>query len=209
MENLVSRALHRTYCLVGTCGLLILLLTGCGKPHEFAGTQLDAPRPASDFSGINWDSTPFHLSDLRGRVVLLFFGYTTCPDVCPLTLAEMKAVEKDLGEQAEEVEVVLVTVDPEHDTIERLAQYISAFDSTFYGVRLDEPTLTATRKAYGIYAENVVSELGATIVEHSIDHGSYTLLIDPQGNWRVVYSYDIDARAIAEDIRYLLNESFE
>jgi protein SCO1/2 len=139
-------------------------------------------------------------------VVLLYFGYTTCPDVCPLTLAEMQAVEKELGEQAEHVEVVFVTVDPERDTLERLAQYIAAFDSTFYGVRLNEPTLAATKKAYGIHAEKVANESEANAEGHMVEHGSYTLLIDTQGNWREVYSYDIDASAIAEDIRYLLDE---
>ncbi len=200
MKNFVSRAINQVYRLVGSCMLLILLLTGCGRPHAFAGTQLEQPRLATDFSGINWDGKPFHLSDLGGQVVLLFFGYTTCPDVCPLTLAEMQAVEKQLGEQAKDVEVVLVTVDPELDTVEQLAQYIPAFDATFYGVRLDEATLATTKKAYGIYAEKVVSESETTKAEHMVGHGSYTLLIDQQGNWRVIYSYYIDAKAIAEEV---------
>lgn len=206
MENSISQAINQMYRLGGACMLLILMLTGCGKPHEFAGTQLEQPRPIHDFSGVNWDGKPFQLSHLGGQVVLLFFGYTTCPDICPLTLAEMQAVEKDLGEQAKDVEVVFVTVDPERDRVEQLAQYIPAFDATFYGVRLDEPTLAATKKAYGIYAEKVVSESETSKAEHMVGHGSYTLLIDQQGNWRVIYAYDIDAKAIAEDIRYLLNE---
>ena len=206
MKSCVSRKVNRVNRLVGSCVLLILILAGCGKPHEFAGTELNQPRPATDFSGVNWDGAPFQLSDLRGKVALLFFGYTTCPDVCPLTLAEMQAIEKDLGEQATDVEIVFVTVDPERDTIERLAQYIPAFDSTFYGVRLDETALAATKKAYGIYAEEVVNESEANTAESMVDHSGYTLLIDTQGNWRVVYSYEIDASAIAADIRYLLNE---
>lgn len=118
----------------------------------------------------------------------------------------MQAIEEDLGEQAEDVEVVFVTVDPERDTVERLAQYIPAFDATFYGVRLDEATLATTKKAYGIYAEKVMGESEATHAGSMVDHSGYTLLIDPQGNWRVVYSYEVDAKAIAEDIRYLLDE---
>jgi protein SCO1 len=206
MEIFVRRNVNRVCRLVGSCVLLSLILVGCGRPHEFAGTELDPPHPATDFSGVNWDGTSFHLSDLRGKVVLFFFGYTTCPDVCPLTLAEMQAIEKDLGEQAADVEIVFVTVDPERDTIERLAQYIPAFDSTFYGVRLDETTLAATKKAYGIYAEKVVNESETSAVGYMVDHSGYTLLIDTQGNWRVIYSYEIDASAIAQDIRYLLTE---
>lgn len=206
MKIIVRRNVNRVCRVVGSCLLLTLILVGCGKPHEFAGTELDQPHPATDFSGVNWDGTPFHLSDLRGKVVLLFFGYTSCPDVCPLTLAEMQAVEKDLGERAEDVEVVLVTVDPERDTVERLAQYVPAFDSSFYGVRLDEATLAATKKAYGIYAEKVVNESEASAAGYMVDHSGYTLLIDPQGTWRVVYSYDVNASAIAQDIRYLLDE---
>lgn len=206
MRNSVGKVVNRVYYLTGQCLLLAVLIIGCSRVHQFAGTQLDPPPLATHFSGINWDSTPFSLNSLHGKVVLLFFGYTTCPDVCPLTLAKMQTVEKDLGEQAEDVEVVFVTVDPERDTVEKLSEYIPAFDSSFYGVRLDEATLAVVKKAYGIYVEEVIDESETTAEAHMVDHGSYTLLIDQQGNWRVVYSYDIDATEIAEDIRYLLTE---
>src|SRR5690606_3849977 len=104
------------------------LLTSCSQPHEFAGTELDPAPPAANISGINWDGTPFNLEELQGKVVLLFFGYTSCPDVCPTTLAEMQQLYSLLGEDAQNVAVVLITVDPERDTVERLAQYMPAFD---------------------------------------------------------------------------------
>ena len=185
--------------------LLALSLAGCGRSHEYAGTLLDPPRPATDFLGVNWDGNPFQLSDLQGKVVLLFFGYTSCPDVCPTTLAEMQRIKQQLGDAAQELAVLMVTIDPERDTVERLAQYIPAFDSTFYGVVLDEANLVQVKSAYGIYAEKVKSDI-AQDANYMMDHTGYTLVIDRAGNWRVLYSYGTDADAIVEDLRYLLAE---
>lgn len=182
-----------------------LMLVGCSQPHEFNGTKLDPPPPATDFLGTNWDGRPFRLSDLRGRVVLLFFGYTSCPDVCPMTLAEMQKIEDQLDELAEGLSVVMVTIDPERDTVERLAQYIPAFDPTFYGVVLDESTLTQVKSAYGIYAEKVESDTSQN-ANYMMDHTGSTLVIDKAGNWRTLYSFGTDTDAILEDLRYLLTE---
>jgi protein SCO1 len=185
---------------------MALLVGGCSRPHEFAGTSLEQPHPAPDFAGTNWNGVPFRLQDLRGKAVLLFFGYTTCPDICPLTLAEIQQVKQQLGEQADKLAVVFVTVDPAQDTVEHLAQYVPSFDPTFYGVRLDEATLATTQKAYGIYAENVTHEAHAPAADHIMAHSGYTLAIDPLGNWRAVYASDIEATAIVEDVRYLVSE---
>lgn len=184
----------------------VLLLAGCGRPHEFAGTALGQSRTAFDFAGTNWNGTPFQLQELRGKVVLLFFGYTNCPDVCPLTLAELQQVKQELGEQADELAVVFVTVDLETDTVKRLAGYIPAFDPTFYGVRMDETTLAAAQEAYGIYAEKVDHGEHTAHGDSTVGHSDYTLAIDPQGNWRVVYAADVVAEGIAADVRYLLTE---
>ena len=197
----------------GFFGWLVLLLIAatllgaCSKTHEFAGTELEHQRPAPDIIGTNWSGEPFRSQDLRGKVVLLFFGFTSCPDVCPLTLAELQQVKRLLEDDAEKLAVVFVTVDLETDTVERLAEYIPAFDPTFYGVRMDKTTLASAQKAYGIYAEKVDHAGGhAANATSNIQHSDYTLAIDPQGNWRVVYAADVEAEAIAVDVRYLLTE---
>lgn len=200
---------------------MILVVGACSKPHEFAGTYLENPSSAPNIMGINWDGAPFHLQELQGQVVLLFFGFTYCPDVCPLALAEMQQVKQQLGEQADKTAVVFVSVDPERDTVERLAEYIQSFDSTFYGVRLDEATLATAQEAYGIYAERL--DNGAHVsgttnsmkdmkgmqgmdAMYSMDHSGYTLVIDRTGKWRGIYSADVEAAAIVKDIRYLITE---
>jgi protein SCO1/2 len=154
--------------------------------------------------GVNWDGSPFHFSELKGQVVLLFFGYTSCPDVCPTTLAEMRSIKQQLGEQGEELAVVLVTIDPERDSVERLAQYVPAFDATFYGVVLEEAALSNVKEAYGIYAEKV--EETAQSANYVMDHSGSTLLIGPDGNWRGVYAFDTNAEAIVADLRHILSQ---
>lgn len=183
---------------------MVLLLSSCARPHEFAGTALQPPTPAHDIAGINWDGRPFHLRDLQGKVVLLFFGYTSCPDICPLTLAEMKDLYTQLGPRAAEVEVVMVSVDPARDTVEQLAQYIPAFEPSFYGVHVEPALLETVKEAYGIYSETEMDS--HTTAGHQVGHSSYTLVIDKRGQWRVVYPFEVTAEEMAPDIVALLEE---
>ena len=122
---------------------LSLLSAACARPPVFNGTVLDPPMDPSSLEGVNWDGSEFSLEQLRGKVAILFFGYTYCPDVCPLTLVKMKQVMERLGDSADEVEMVFVTVDPQRDTVEKLAAYVPNFDRGFFGVRLDDDALTA------------------------------------------------------------------
>lgn len=200
---------RRTRGFFGWLVLLLIaatLLGACNKPHEFAGTELEQQRPAPDIIGTNWSGEPFHLQDLRGKVVLLFFGFTSCPDICLLTLAELQQVKQLLKDDAEKLAVVFVTVDLEIDTVERLAEYMPAFNPTFYGVRMDETTLAAAQEAYGIYAEKLDHGEHAANGSSDIQHSDYMLAIDLKGNWRVVYASDVEAEAIAADIKYLLTQ---
>lgn len=198
----VFHSVGRFVCLF----LITTVLAACNQPHEFAGTELQEQRVASEIIGTNWNGESFQLQDLRGKVVMLFFGFTSCPDVCPLTLAELQQVKQQLGNEAEKFAVVFVTVDPQTDTIERLAEYIPAFDPSFYGVRMDEAFLANAKKAYGIYAEKVDHAEHAVTTNSDVQHSDYTLVIDTVGNWRVVYASEVEAQAITEDIKYLLSE---
>ena len=194
------------YILICVFFLFSALLMSCTRPHEFAGTELDPPPQATDFTGVNWDGAPFHLKELQGKVVLLFFGYTSCPDVCPMTLAEMKDLYAQLGNDAQDVAVVLVTVDPERDTVQRLAEYVPAFDPAFYGVYLEPDVLEEVKSAYGIYAEKVETGDTQPATDYLVDHSGYVLVVDTEGRWRLVYSFGTTADEMLPDIRYLLRE---
>ena len=116
--------------------LAALQLLGCDPSHKFKGTRVDPPTDAPEIVGVNWDESDFRLSDLQGKVIVLFFGYTYCPDICPFTLSRMKQLEVQLEALASDLEVVFVSVDPERDSSERLAGYVPGFKPDFFGLHL-------------------------------------------------------------------------
>ena len=141
------------------------------------------------------------LADFHGKVVALFFGYTFCPDVCPTTLGEMKSVLARLGDDAKKVQVIFVTVDPERDTPELLAKYVTAFDPGFIGLYGDREATAEAAKSFRVFYEKVP---GSSPKTYSINHTAGTYLIDPQGRLRLFVRYGQDVDAIAGDIRLLL-----
>jgi protein SCO1/2 len=180
--------------LAGLVWLLPALL-----PHQFGGTVIDAPQPAYDFSLPSTQGRPLALSELRGKVVLLFFGYTTCPDVCPATLANLNLALQSLGESANRVQVVMVTVDPERDTPERLQAYLDHFDPQhMLGLSGDLATTSQIAGKYGIYFQKRLTDSGGYLV----DHTAYVQLIDAAGLRREVFSFGTPPAAIAADVGY-------
>lgn len=164
--------------------MLATLLAAClsrGRPYTFHGTPYEPPQRAHEIEGIDQRGQPFRLSDrasLRpgppseGRVVLLFFGYTFCPDVCPTTLSEMQRVYRMLGDDAADVDIVFVSVDPRRDTPARLAAFLSAFDVPVIGVQVDETRLPEILAAYGAWAEIQPIEGGQSAGGYLVDqHG--------------------------------------
>jgi protein SCO1/2 len=182
-----------------------LIFTGCGRPYEYHGAVYTPPQTAAVVAGTNWDGHPFHLSDLQGKVVLLFFGYTHCPDVCPLTMAELAQLYRQLGEKAGDVAVVFVSTDPARDTPERLAQYIPAFHRDFYGVHVPESELTALKQAYGVYAEKHEDVDQEANADYLIDHNSYIYVIDQQGQLRLAFSPHTPQDELLADVEHLVN----
>lgn len=182
-----------------------LILTGwqyIQLPYTFRGSLIDPPVQAADFELSDQHGQPFRLSDQDGQVVLLFFGYTHCPDVCPLTLSDFKLIKSDLGDQADRVRFVFVTVDPERDTREVIGQYMQNFDPDFIGLTADRATLEQVWKDYGVYQakQDVGSAAG-----YLVDHTARTYLVDQQGNWRLTYPFEMEYGDISKDIRYLLS----
>ena len=143
------------------------------------------------------------LADFKGKAVVMFFGYTHCPDVCPTTLAELKGVMEALGPDADRVQVLFVTVDPERDTQQLLAQYVPAFDSRFTGMRpADEAALQKVTKDFKVYYAKVP---GTSPGNYTMDHSAGSYVFDPQGRLRLFIRHGQGPEPIAHDLKLLLS----
>jgi protein SCO1/2 len=182
--------------------LAILLLSGCG-PASFRGSVLEDPVDVPDFTLTDQSGQPFRLSDLQGKVVLLFFGYTSCPDVCPTTLGTWRKVHEGLGNDAERVRFVFVTVDPERDTPERLGMHVQAFNPDFVGLTGSPEELAAIYDFFGIIHEKDTSSGSA--LGYLVNHTATTFVLDPDGKWRLRETYGTEAEDFIHDIRQLLD----
>lgn len=213
MNSRVRSFIHTSIHTYGTWGIWLLLfsliglLAGCGQPsYTFHATPVDPPRLMAEMPGTNWDNSAFHLSALKGKVVVLFFGYTNCPDVCSLALADLTALYRQLGERANEIAVVFVSTDPQRDTTERLAAYVQAFNEKFYGVHIAEADLPAVKKFYGIYSEVNQEQHGPTAQDYFVDHSGYFYVLDKAGQWRLFTAFDTPIADLQADVEQLLRE---
>jgi len=186
-----------------TCSLLALasLLAGCDSGPKFKSTDITGVDYGKSLDLTDHDGKPRHLQDFRGKAVVLFFGFTHCPDVCPTTLAEISQALKQLGPDAERVQVVLVTVDPERDTKEALKKYVTAFDPRFLGMYGDMEATRRVAKDFKIYFEK--RKTGDT---YSVDHSAQSYVIDPQGRLRLLVRHDRIATDLPADLKAVLNE---
>ncbi len=158
------------------------------------------PREAPDFSVRGSDGTALSLSRYRGKVVLLGFGYTSCPNVCPATLAVLAQAQRKLGALASQVQVIYLTVDPERDNAERLRQYLAAFDPTFVGGTGTDAQMAAVRSSYGVTAEK-----HGTGSDYAVAHSSFVYLITRDGRLRALMPFGHKADDYVHDISMLLN----
>lgn len=184
---------------------LPLILGGCGPladDYAFQGGDISPPNPAPALALTDQHGQPFDLADQRGKAVLLFFGYTNCPDICPTTLSDFLAIKDALGDRADNVAFVLVTVDPARDTPERLTQYLNFFDPGFIGLTGNDEQIAQAKQGYGVYSQiqESTSSLG-----YLVDHTSALFVIDPDGNYRLVYPYGTDPAIVTEDVSHLLD----
>jgi protein SCO1/2 len=182
------------------------LISGCSQDYKFHGTPYDPVIAAPSISGVNLDNAPFKLNELSDRVKVVFFGYTFCPDICPLTLANMKGVYETLSEQDRaKTAFTFITFDPERDTPERLAAYVGAFNKDFYGVHLQDDELTRVKKDYGVYAEKRILDASQSASDYLIDHTAFVYIIDKENNLREIFPHDAPKADIAADIAYLVS----
>lgn len=189
--------------LLAALVLVAALATGSGAASPaFRGGVLDPPRPAPPLALRASDGSEFRLEAQRGSVVVLFFGYTFCPDVCPLTLSEMVRVRERLGAGARRLRVAFVTVDPERDTVERLRAYVGAFHPSFLGLTGTPEQLAAARRAFGVKAERRV--VAGTAAPYLIDHSALVHVVDPEGRLRLLFPFGTSVDVMAHDIGLLL-----
>ena len=186
--------------LLATLAVLLLAVVAAvaGEPAFKAGV-FNPPRQAPDFTLAGSDGPELKLSAYRGKVVVLAFGFTSCPDVCPITLAVLAQARKKLGPDGDAVQVVYVTVDPERDDAERMRSYLANFDRTFVWGTGTAGQLAAVRKEYGIIAERKIAESGYTVA-----HSSFAYLIDRAGYLRALMPYGSTADDYVHDLRNLL-----
>ena len=191
---------------VRLCLLLLLLALGAchqGKP-AFRATDITGADFGRDFALADHTGKPRSLADFRGRVVVMFFGFTHCPDACPTTLAELANAVKKLGSDADKVQVLLVTVDPERDTPQVLSQYVTAFHPRFLALRGSTEETARVAKEFKIIYQKVA---GARPDHYTVDHSAGTYIFDPQGRLRLYVSYGQGSEVFAHDIALLLEQS--
>ena len=191
--------------LVFAAILACAALAGCAPDApKFQSSDVTGATLGRDFNLIDAAGKPRTLADYRGKAVVIFFGYTQCPDVCPTTLAELAEVMKKLGPDADRVQVLFVTIDPERDTQELLAQYVPAFDPRFMGLYGDAAATARTAKEFKIIYQK---QPGATPGSYTMDHSAGTYIFDPQGRLRLYVSYGQGPEVFAHDLRELLKAS--
>jgi protein SCO1/2 len=150
------------------------------------------------------------LSDQQGKVVLLYFGYTNCPDVCPITLAELKEVKNELNNLAENVSIVFVTTDPDRDDPETVKSYLDKFDPGFIGLTGELADLKPVWQSYGVYQAKIEDDHGeshASPSNYEVDHSTRVYVIDSNGDLRMTFPFGMEVSAMVSDLSHLLKES--
>lgn len=203
-------SLKRTFF---TLILALLALAGCGqKPDaglapsaqagQFKNTDVTGLGYARDFALTDHNGKPRTLADFKGKVVVMFFGYTQCPDVCPTTMAELATVMQELGPLADRVQVLFVTIDPARDTQALLAKYVPAFDSRFLGLYGDQAATEKVAKEFKVFYQKVP---GKEPGSYTMDHTAGSYVFDPQGRIRLFVQHGQGAEPIAHDLKLLLS----
>ncbi|HJR79429.1 MAG TPA: SCO family protein [Anaerolineales bacterium] len=201
--------MDRKILLVGLFSFLLVGAVAAGvflfsKPESFRGTMYAEPYPPAPEIELTRDNgTSFRLSEMQGNAVLVFFGYTSCPDVCPTTMAELKQALEQLGEEeAKQARVLFITVDPERDTPERVQEYVDHFNPNFIGLSGQEAELAEVWKDYGVFRQIVQ---GSSASGYLVDHTARVTLIDQDGNLRLSYAFGTPVEDIVHDLKLLLH----
>ena len=180
------------------------LFVACSEPAaKFVAVDLTGADYAKDFQLTDHNGQPRSLKDFTGKLVVVFFGYTQCPDVCPTSMAELAEVKKSLGADGDKLQGIFVTVDPARDTPEVLKAYMANFDPTFLALIPTPTQLAALAKDYKVYYKKVD---GPTPTSYTMDHSAGSYVYDTQGRLRLYARYGGGATALAGDLKLLLKQ---
>jgi protein SCO1/2 len=188
---------------VGLC--VAGLFSACSQTSQsFTAIDITGADYAKDFALTDHNGLARTLKDFRGKVVMVFFGYTQCPDVCPTSMAELAEVKKLLGQDGERLQGLFVSIDPQRDRPEMLKEYMANFDPTFLALYTTPEKLVALAKEYKVYYKKVE---GQTPTSYTMDHSAGCYVYDTQGKLRLYTRYGSGAPALAADIKLLLAQS--
>jgi protein SCO1/2 len=183
----------------------VLALTACEKPQSpkvpFANTDITGLDYAKGFALIDHNGKSRTLADFKGKVVVVFFGYTQCPDVCPTTLSELAGIKKALGSEADRLQVIFITLDPQRDTPELLAGFVPSFDSSFLGLWGEQAVIDKVAKDFKVFAQKVPSKDSKS---YTIDHTAGSYVFDDQGRIRLFVRHGQGVDGLQKDLQRLL-----
>jgi len=186
---------------LGLGAAIWLASTGAGR-MQFHALDITGAEYAQGFDLVDFNGQPRTLADFKGKVVVLFFGYTQCPDVCPTTMTELAQVKQLLGADGDKVQGLFVSIDPERDTPVILKEYMHNFDPSFLGLYAGSPEkLAALAKDFKVYYKKVD---GQTPTSYTMDHTAASFVYDPQGRLRLYVRYGIGAQTLADDLKLLI-----
>ncbi|MBN8438498.1 MAG: SCO family protein [Candidatus Accumulibacter sp.] len=180
---------------------ITLLFAGCSQPPTFKSTDVSGADWGKDFALTDPQGQARHLAEFKGKAIVVFFGYTQCPDVCPTTLLSMREVLNRLGNDAGRVQVIFVTLDPARDTPQVLAEYVTAFHPSFVGLRGDEATTAVVARDFKVF---YAKQAGSTAGTYSLDHSTGSYAYDPEGRLRLLIRHGETPDNVASDLRLLL-----
>ena len=184
-------------------GGIFLLIRPYFGPTEWHGMEIQSNRPVTNFTLTGPGEQPVSLIDFRDKVVMIYFGYTYCPDVCPATMVELRDALEILSDRSAEVQVVMITVDPERDTAAVLEAYVTHFDDSFIGLTGTPDELLAVTAPMGIFFER---HEGTAASGYLIDHTATVAVLDKNGKLRLLYPFGVTGEEIAADLKYLVRE---
>ena len=183
--------------------LAAMLLAACGPSKPvFRNSDITGAEFGKSFSLTDHTGKPRTLTDFQGKVVVMFFGYTRCPDVCPTTMSELKQVLARLGDDAKRVQVLFVTLDPERDTQALLAQYVPSFDPSFLGLYGDTEATAKVAREFKVFYQKVA---GSRPDNYTMDHTAASYVFDTQGRLRLLVKHGSGGDALVEDLKTLLS----
>jgi len=198
---LSRQTVGRRWIMGAAFALIATLAAACGdRAPKFMASDITGMQIGGDLAMSDHTGKARTLGDFKGKVVVVFFGYTSCPDVCPTTMSELSAAMKELGSRASEVQVLFVTVDPERDTQELLSQYVPAFNPSFLGLRGTREELEATAKSFKVFYQKNPSPSGG----YTMDHTAGSFVFDRQGRVRLLVPYGAGPKVYAHDLSELL-----